>query len=83
VLSDANGGQAKAIVSDLPYPVGKRQPSEFFEGDSFNGHAHMKTVILPLSDFPGIDLAKITEIALIFDQRDSGELFIADLALIR
>ncbi|MEJ2348525.1 MAG: hypothetical protein P8Y03_01935 [Anaerolineales bacterium] len=43
----------------------------------------MKTVILPLSDFPGIDLAKITEIALIFDQRDSGELFIADLALIR
>jgi hypothetical protein len=81
VLSDANGRQAKAIVSDVPYPVGKRQPSEFFEGDSFNGHVHMKTVIIPLSDLLGIDLAKITEMALIFDQRDSGELFIADLAL--
>ena len=82
-ISDANGGQAKVIVSDLPYPVGERKPSDHFEGDSFNGHVHMKTIILPLSDFPGIDPVKITEIALTFDQRDSGELFIADLALIR
>lgn len=83
VLSDENDIQAKVEVLDLPYPVGEHQPSEFFEGDSFNGHVHMKTVILPLSDFPGIDLTNITEIALLFDQRDTGELFIADLELIR
>ena len=82
-LRDDNGAQASVIVSDLPYPVGTRKPSDYFEGDSFNGNVHMKTIILPLADFSGIDLSKITEIALTFDQRDSGELFIADLALIR
>ena len=83
VIHDANGAQARLIVAELPYPAGKRQPSEFFEGDSFTGHIHMKTIRLPLSDFSGVDLSKITTIALNFDQRDSGELFIADLALIR
>jgi hypothetical protein len=43
----------------------------------------MKMVILPLLDFSGINLSKITEIVLTFDQRESGELFFADLALIR
>ena len=83
VLSDEKDIQAKVAILDLPYPVGERKPSDFFEGDSFNGHVHMKPVILPLSDFSGIDLGNITQIALIFDQRDTGELFIADLALIR
>ncbi len=83
VLSDANDVQAKVTVLDLPFPAGERKPSEFFDGDSFNGHVHMKTTIFPLSDFSGIDLANITKIALIFDQRDTGELLFADLALIR
>jgi hypothetical protein len=83
VLSDAKGGHASVIVSDLLDPVGERKPSEFFKGDAFNGHVHMKMIILPLSDFRGIDLADINEIALTFDKRDSGELFIADIALIR
>ena len=83
VLRDANGAQATVIVAGLPYPAGIRQPSEFFEGDSFTGHVHMKTLRLPLSEFSGVDLSKIITIALAFDQRDSGELFIADLALIQ
>lgn len=78
----ADGAQASLILSDLPYPAGARIPSEFFEGDSFSGHVYMKTVILPLADFSGIDLSKITEISLNFDQSDSGELFIADFVLV-
>ena len=83
VLNDADGAQASLLVSGLPYPIGERKPSEFFEGDSFNGPVHMKTVILPLLDFSRINLSKITEIVLTFDQRESGELFFADLALMR
>ena len=30
----------------------------------------------------GVDLANITEIALLFDQRKTGTLFIVDLALV-
>ena len=83
VLTDINGEQARMVVADLPYPAGIRLPSEFFEGDSFTGHVHMKTIHLPLSEFSGVDLSKITEISVSFDQSNTGELFIADLALIR
>lgn len=82
VLTDAGGSQAQVAVSDLPYPPGKRQPNEYFEGEFFNGHVIMNTFIIPLIDFSGIDLTGITEIALHFDQRETGSLFISDLALL-
>lgn len=83
LLMDASGDQASVVVTDLPYSSGDRQPNGFFEGGLFSGHVYMNDMIVPLSQFSGIDIANVTEIAFDFDQRDTGTLFIADLALIK
>ena len=43
----------------------------------------MPTLRVPIEEFAGIDLSSITEIALLFDQTETGTLFIADLALVQ
>lgn len=80
VLTDAGGGQAQAVVSDLPYPPGERQPDEYWE-ERFTGHVHMSTIIIPLTDL-SVDLSQVAEIALRFDQAETGTLFLADLELV-
>jgi hypothetical protein len=80
VLIDAGGGQAQAVVSDLPYPPGERQPDEYWE-ERFTGHVHMSTIIIPLTNFD-VDLPQVAEIALRFDQAETGTLFLADLELV-
>jgi hypothetical protein len=35
---------------------------------------------IPLSALPGVDFSDIREIALVFDQTETGSLFLADLA---
>jgi hypothetical protein len=82
VLVDADGNQAQAIVPPLPYPVGERQPNDFFDGGYFPGQVHMCQVRIPLAEFVAVDLSKITEVALLFDQSDTGSLFLADLELV-
>jgi hypothetical protein len=39
-------------------------------------------VRIPLAEFATVDLTHITEIALVFDQSDTGSLFLADLELV-
>ena len=82
-LVDGDGNMAQATTPSLDFPIGQRQPNEYFEGDSFSGHVYMNSVRIPLTEFGGIDLTNITEIALLFDQTSSGTLFIADLSLIK
>jgi hypothetical protein len=80
-LTDAEGGIAEAIISGIVYPAGVRRPNDFFEGGRFTGQVYMSAVRIPLADFAGIDLARLTEVALVFDQTATGTLFIADLEL--
>jgi hypothetical protein len=81
-LVDADGNQAQVVVPPLPYPIGERQPNDFFEGGSFSGQVHMHQVRIPLAEFAAVDLTQVAEIALVFDQSDTGSLFLADLELV-
>jgi TPR repeat protein len=40
-------------------------------------------VRVPISAFTGVNLASVAEVALIFDQTESGSLFLADVELVR
>lgn len=82
VLIDAAGHQAQVVIPPLPYPNGERQPNDFFDGGYFSGQVHMRQVRIPLGEFAAVDFAQITEMALIFDQSDTGSLFLADLELV-
>ena len=43
----------------------------------------MTTVRLLLSDFDGVDLTQINEVALLFDQTPSGSLFVGDIEFVK
>ena len=58
-------------------------PNIAFEGGSFTGHVHMSSLRIPLAALTVVDLANITEIALVFDQTPSGTLFLSDLELVK
>jgi dienelactone hydrolase len=66
----------------LAFPAGLVEEDDF-SGDFFTGPVPMTTIRWRLSDFEGIDLADIDEIALLFDQASSGSLFLADLEWVR
>jgi hypothetical protein len=82
-LVDGSGQRAEVSGLDLAYPPGIRQPNDFFEGDRFTGHVTLRAVKIPLEEFEGVDLENITEIALVFDQIQTGAIFIADLELVK
>jgi hypothetical protein len=67
----------------LEFPLGVLQPNDFFEGDFFSGHVHMRTLRFPLAVFEGVDLTNIIKISLPFDQIETGALFIADLEFMK
>ncbi|MDX1399834.1 MAG: hypothetical protein R3204_15005, partial [Oceanospirillum sp.] len=81
-LIDADGNQAQVVVPPLPYPIGERQPNDFFDGGYFTGLVYMSQVRIPLAEFAAVDLTQIAEITLMFDQSDTGSLFLADLELV-
>lgn len=82
-LVDESGNRAQVAVPQIPFPLGEKQPNLYFDGGYFTGHVHMQSYRIPLAEFHGIDLDNVTEIALLFDQTESGALFLADLTLIR
>jgi hypothetical protein len=85
-LVDVNGNTAQvAVPADAPalaFPEGTRQPDDYFGGDRFTGLVHMSSIRVPLTEFMGIDLGSVVEVALVFDQTDSGRLFVADLEFV-
>lgn len=82
-LTDSAGNQAtiqtRPTEPALGFPVGSVEEDSFFAGGQFSGRVPMTTIRLPLSDFAGINLADISEVALVFDQTASGSLFMGDL----
>ena len=68
----------------LGFPPGTMQVESLHgEPAIFTGIVPLTTIRLALSDFAGVDLADIREIALLFDQRPSGTLFVGDLEWVR
>lgn len=83
-LTDRAGGTAvvstRANEPALVFPPGEVEEDSFSAGDLFTGRAPMTTIRWQLSDFAGVDLSQIVEIALLFDQTESGSLFMGDVA---
>jgi hypothetical protein len=86
-LSDGEGKSASVVLGPsepaLAFPSGARGLSNLFSGvETYTGHVHMSDIRVPLSAFEGIDLANIAEVALVFDQSDSGALLLGDLSFV-
>jgi hypothetical protein len=81
-LTDLAGNTAAVPTrSDEPalaFPAGLVEEDDF-SGEFFTGPVAMTTIRWTLSDFDGVDLADIGEIALLFDRTPSGSLFLGDL----
>ncbi|MEE4237876.1 MAG: hypothetical protein V2I51_14245, partial [Anderseniella sp.] len=85
-LTDRAGNRAAVPTRPdepaLAFPAGLVVEDEF-SGEFFTGPVPMTTIRWTLSDFGGVDLANIGEIALLFDQTSSGSLFLGDLEWVR
>ena len=86
-LTDGRGKQARVSTRPdepaLTFPPGFVEP--LFEGENiiFTGIVPLTTIRLALSDFTGIDLTDVREIALVFDRTPSGTLFMGDVEWVR
>ncbi|MBK8989646.1 MAG: hypothetical protein IPM39_26905 [Chloroflexi bacterium] len=86
-LTDRTG--ATAVVQTRPdepalaFPPGSMQEDDIFVDGLFTGRAPMTTVRLLLSDFAGVDLTQISEMALLFGQTPTGTLFMGDMELVK
>ena len=85
-LTDRAGNRAAVTTRPgepaLAFPAGLAQEDDF-SGEFFTGPVPMTTIRWRLSDFHGVDLADIGEIALLFDQTPSGTLFLGDVEWVR
>lgn len=85
-LTDGDGEAAVMTTRTdepaLAFPPGDTREDDFF-GTVFTGLVPMTTIRLPLPEGAAVDLSNITEIALVFDQTLSGNLFIGDVELVR
>jgi dienelactone hydrolase len=85
-LTDRQGNSAvvpvRADEPALRFPQGELG-EPFFDIPLFTGRAPLLPVRIPLAAFEGVNLASIAEVALVFDQTDSGALFLADVELVR
>jgi hypothetical protein len=71
ILRDSAGNTRAVRTQDytpLPYPLGY-----------FYRRAVLKTVRIPLADFRGVDLTKVTQIELRFDQAAAGHIYLTDV----
>lgn len=70
-LLDASGRTATVPLTryvNLPYPT----------GFAFR-RSVLRTVRIPLTDFPGVDLKRLVRVDLIFDRMQQGAIFLADV----
>lgn len=85
-LTDGAGGVAVLTTREdepaLAFPDGMAREDEFF-GMLFTGLVPMTTIRLLLDEATAVDLTDIAEIALVFDQTASGNLFLGDVELVR
>jgi dienelactone hydrolase len=82
-LTDHQGNSA-SITADaaepaLRFPPGVLQANGVYKEGAFTGRVPLTALRIPLSRFSGINLTEVAEVALVFDQTDSGAIFLADL----
>jgi hypothetical protein len=86
-LTDRAGNRAAVQTRPgepaLGFPPGMMQDDPAMPTDFFTGLVPLTTIRLALSDFAGVDLANIGEIALLFDRTQTGSLFLGDLEWVR
>jgi hypothetical protein len=86
-LTDAAGNTAdvttRANEPALQYPVGQILESFFDQGKRFTGRVVPTTVRFDLADLSGVDLTAVQEVAIVFNQTESGTLFVSDLEFVR
>jgi dienelactone hydrolase len=86
-LTDRAGNRATVQTRPgepaLGFPPGMMQDDPSMATGYFTGIVPLTTIRLALSDFAGVDLANVGEIALVFDRTPSGTLFIGDLEWVR
>ena len=86
-LTDRAGNRAAVQTRPgepaLGFPPGTMQVDSVMPTGFFTGIVPLTTIRLALSDFAGVDLANIGEIALVFDRTPSGTLFMGDLEWVR
>jgi hypothetical protein len=86
-LTDSTGAtatvQTRPNEPALVFPPGNTEEDDIFEGGLFSGRVPMTTVRLLLSDFNGVDLTQIREVALLFDQTPTGSLFMGDIEMVK
>ena len=85
-LTDSSGKIAtlktKTDEPALVFPPGNAVEDDFF-GSHFTGIVPLTDIRFNLEDFSGIDLTNITQVTILFDQTQSGALYIADLGWVR
>jgi dienelactone hydrolase len=81
-VTDGTGRTAAATTrADEPallFPAGEVVEDETF-GPTFTGRVPLTTVRVQTAELQGVDLTDIREVALLFDQTQSGALFLADV----
>jgi hypothetical protein len=86
-LTDGRGNHASVSTRRdepaLTFPPGFVEPMAEGENIVFTGLVPLTTIRLALSDFTGIDLTDVREIALVFDRTPSGTLFMGDVEWVR
>ncbi len=83
-LTDAAGATATVpapAAAELAFPQGEVRADDFF-GSLFTSVVPLTTLRVPLAAFAGVDLATVTEVALVLDATPSGTLFLADVELV-
>ncbi len=73
-LTDSNSASAAITLSEfsrvLFFPPGKNMEVP---------KVVLSTVRIPLSAFPGVDMANVKSVELLFDKTDKGEIYVSDL----
>ena len=86
-ITDNSGNTATVVTQPdepaLRFPEGNQEVNDTFEGGWFTGRVPLTSIRVPLQEFEGVNLANVREISLVFDQNNSGSLFISDVELVR
>ncbi|MDP2288559.1 MAG: hypothetical protein Q8M73_08370 [Actinomycetota bacterium] len=82
-VSDRKGRAAVVTTrTDEPalgYPGGDRRHDDAGGATFFTGIVPFTDLRIPLSDFVGVDLGDLAEVAILMDQTSSGALFVGDI----
>ena len=85
-VTDRDGNTASVTTRTdepaLAYPAGEMRQDEAGGSAFFTGIVPFTDLRIPVSDFDGVDLADVAEVAVLLDQTPSGALFLGDVEIL-